>query len=137
MYKPDLYDTYEPYEFVMERDPSVIKKYKKEYSGCVYLTHRSKGYGVTVIDNFDCYNEVVRHRFGMDINAAEEFFNIACRYIREEIKWCEPAIYNFACGYNKSCSKICTPENCPSVLGGTSYHEIFSKSCNFRKSKTK
>jgi hypothetical protein len=127
---------FDSYEYVMDRNPLVVKRYKTAETGCVYLTRGSEFYGVTVIKYTDVENEFVRTRGRMDVNAAEEFYNVACRYIRGEISWTEP-VREFGCKYNQKCSKLCAPENCPVVLGGADYHSIFSKSCMFRKVKTK
>lgn len=121
------------YEELMDRNPRVIRTYKQPERGCVYLTKNSKFYGVTVIEYVCGNDEIVRTRGRMDANAAEEFFNVACCFIRGEIKWREP-VREFTCTYRK-CK--CHPDNCPSALGGAAYHQIFSKSCLFNSGNSR
>lgn len=117
-----FYDMLCSYEEVMDRNPRVIKTYKQSDKGCVYLTKNSEFYGVTVIEYV--------------LNAAEEFFNVAQRFIRGEIAWVEP-VREFICTYRKCNPNICNPDNCPSALGGTAYHQIFSKSCLFNSGNSR
>ena len=124
------------YEEVMDRNPRVIKTYKQPERGCVYLTKNSKFYGVTTIEYDSCNDEMVRTRGRMDANAAEEFFNVACCFIRGEIKWREP-VREFTCTYRKCNPNICNPDNCPAALGGAAYHQIFSKSCLFNSTNSR
>ncbi|MDW2994806.1 MAG: hypothetical protein R8N24_02160 [Alphaproteobacteria bacterium] len=124
------------YEEVMDRNPRVIRTYKQPERGCVYLTKNSKFYGVTTIEYDSCNDEMVRTRGRMDVNAAEEFFNVACCFIRGEIAWVEP-VREFICTYRKCNPNICNPDNCPSALGGAAYHQIFSKSCLFNSGNSR
>ena len=125
-----LYNAFCSYEEFMDRNPRVIRKYQNADSGCAYLTRGSEFYGVTVIKYTNAGDEMVRTRGRMDSIAAEDFYNVAKRYIDGEIKWCEP-VHEFKCAYNKKQAKICNSENCPSVLGGGEYREIFGSSCPF------
>lgn len=125
-----LYNAFCSYEEFMDRNPRVIRKYQNADSGCAYLTRGSEFYGVTVIKYTNAGDEMVRTRGRMDSIAAEDFYNVAKRYIDGEIKWCEP-VREFKCTYNKKQAKICNSENCPSVLGGGEYREMFGSSCPF------
>lgn len=125
-----IYNMLCSYEELMDRNPRVIRTYKNPDKGCVYLTKNSEFYGVTTIEYDSCNDEMVRTRGRMDANTAEEFFNVACCFIRGEIKWREP-VREFTCTYRKCNPNICHPDNCPSALGGAAYHQIFSKSCLF------
>lgn len=124
------------YEEFMDRNPRVIRTYKQSDKGCVYLTKNSKFYGVTTIEYDGCDNEMVRTRGRMDANAAEEFFNVAQRFIRGEIAWREP-VREFTCTYRKCNPSVCDPDNCPGALGGAAYHQIFSKSCLFNSGNSR
>lgn len=124
------------YEEVMDRNPHVIRIYKNPEKGCVYLTRVHDFCGVTTIEYGNYNNEIVRTRGRMDATIAEEFFNVACCFIRGEIKWRDP-VRKFSCKYNPKKSQGCSAEKCPKKLGGAAYYEIFSKTCIFRKSKTR
>ena len=125
-----IYNMFCSYEEYMDRNPRVIRTYKQPERGCVYLFKNSEFYGVTVIEYVCGNNEMERTRGRMDVNAAEEFFNVAQRFIRGEIAWVEP-VREFTCTYRKCNPNICNPDNCPSALGGAAYHQIFAKSCPF------
>lgn len=131
-----IYNMFCSYEEFMDCNPRVIRTYKNPEKGCVYLTRNCEFCGVTTIEYDDYNNEIVRTRGRMDANVAEDFFDIACRFIRGEIKWCDP-VRKFNCKYNPKKSQVCSAEKCPKKLGGAAYHEIFSKSCNFRKARTR
>lgn len=125
-----LYNAFCSYEEFMDCNPRVIRKYQNADSGCAYLTRGSEFYGVTVIKYTNAGDEMVSTRGRMDSIAAEDFYNVAKRYIDGEIKWREP-VHEFKCIYNKQQAKICNSQNCPSVLGGSEYREIFGSSCPF------
>ena len=125
-----IYNVFCPYEEFMDRNPRVIRTYKHPERGCVYLSKNNEFYGVTTIEYDSGNNEMVRTRGRMNVNAAEEFFNVAQRFIRGEMAWVEP-VREFICTYRKCNPNICHPDNCPSALGGAAYHQIFSKSCLF------
>jgi hypothetical protein len=125
-----LYNAFCSYEEFMDRNPRVIRKHQNADLGCAYLTRGSEFYGVTVIEYTKAGNEVVRTRGRMDSIAAEDFFNIAKQFIDGKITWREP-VHKFKCAYDKNQKRICSPENCPSALGGREYREIFGSSCPF------
>ena len=95
-----IYNAFCSYEEFMENDPRVIRKHKNADSGCAYLTRSSEFYGVTVIKYTGAGDEFVSTRGRMDSIAAEDFFNVAKRYIDGEIQWRDP-VREFKCAYNK------------------------------------
>ena len=107
-----------------------IKSYSHE-NGDVYITHDKEFYAVHIIKQTSAYSEEYRVRGRMDTIAATEFFDTACRYLRDEVKWTEP-IRIFCCKYNPNRSRACNYRNCPSALGGAAYWEIFAKNCPHR-----
>ena len=112
---------------------ATIKVYNHE-NGDVYVTHSDEFYAVYVIKQTSPYREEYRVRRRMDALAAEEFFDMACRYVRGEIEWREP-VREFICKYNPNKSKGCTDKNCPNKLGGADYRQIFGIPCPFRKTR--
>ena len=131
-----IYNAFCSYEEFMENNPRVIRKYKNADSGCAYLTRGSEFYVVTVIKYTGAGDEFVSTRGRMDSIAAEDFFNVAKRYIDGEIQWRDP-VREFKCAYNKKQVKICSPENCPGALGGREYREIFGSSCPFCRGRSR
>lgn len=107
-----------------------IKSYSHD-NGDVYITHGDEFYAVTIIKQTSPYSEEYITRGRMDIIAATEFYDVACRYLRDEIKWTEP-IRKFTCKYNQKKSTRCSVENCPKKLGGPAYREIFGMACPHR-----
>lgn len=112
-----------------------IKHYSHE-NGEVYMTHGGEFYSVTVIKQTSSYSEEYKSRGSMDVLAAGEFFDVACRYLNDEIKWTEP-VRKFSCKYNPNHSRECTNKNCPRVLGGVAYRELFGASCLYRKPRSR
>ena len=110
--------------------PNAIKVYNHE-NGDVYVTRGDDFYAVHVVKQTTIYTEEYKTRGRMDAIAANEFFQVACRYLRDEIEWREP-VRKFSCKYNPNRSRGCTPQNCPRCLGGAAYWEIFAKSCPHR-----
>ena len=107
-----------------------IKWYEHE-NGCVTLTGTDGVYAVNIVKQTSSFSERHISRGRLDVLAADEFYNIACRYLRDEIEWREP-VRKFSCKYNPNRSRGCTPQNCPRCLGGAAYWEIFAKSCPHR-----
>jgi len=114
---------------------AAIKEYNHE-NGDVYVTRSENFYAVHIFKQTSSYSEEYRVRGHMDAIAANEFFDMACRYVRGEIEWREP-IKEFSCKYNPNKSKGCTDKNCPKKLGGPNYREFFMKSCPFRKARAR
>lgn len=114
---------------------NVIKQYNHE-NGDVYVTRGDDFYAVHTIKLTTPWSEEYTSRGRMDALAAGEFFDIACRYVRNEIKWTEP-VRKFSCKYNPNRSRGCTCKNCPRALGGAAYHELFAKSCLYRGGRTR
>ena len=114
----------------------VIKHYSHE-NGDVYMTHGDdEFYAVHTIKLTTPWTEEYKARGRLDALAAGEFFKVACRYLNDEIELTEP-VRKFSCKYNPKKSQGCSAEKCPKKLGGAAYYEIFSETCNFRKSKTR
>ena len=111
--------------------PNAIKIYHHR-NGEVYITRGDEFYAVHVIKQMSANSEEYISRGRMDTLAAGEFFDIACRYLRDEIEWREP-VRKFSCKYNPNRSRGCTDVNCPRKLGGKDYRYIFGTSCPFRK----
>lgn len=111
--------------------PNAIKAYNHE-NGDVYVTRGDDFYAVCVIKQTSAYSEEYRARGRLDAIAANEFFETACRYLRNEIKWTEP-VRKFSCKYNPKVARGCTDKNCPKKLGGTDYRMIFGTTCPYRK----
>ncbi len=111
----------------------VIKQYNHE-NGDVYVTGGDDFYSVHIIKSINPWTEEYKSRGRLDALVAGEFFDIACRYVRNEIQWTEP-IRKFSCKYNPNRSRGCTEKNCPSALGGVAYREIFGAACPFRKTR--
>lgn len=122
---------------------------KMEHSGCFRKTrvyHHENGMVLLGVGQQHCYvavikqetpaRQFIRERGRLDYISAEEFFDMACRYVRGEIEWREP-VRNFSCKYNPNKSKGCTDKNCPKKLGGADYRELFMKACPFRKARTR
>ena len=101
-------------------------------NGEVYITRGDEFYAVHIIKLTTPWSEEYKSRGRLDALAAGEFFNVACRYLNDEIKWTEP-VRKFACKYNPNRSRGCTDKNCPRKLGGFDYRTIFGVSCPFRK----
>ena len=110
-----------------------IKVYNHE-NGDVYVTRGDDFYAVHVVKQTTIYTEEYKTRGRMDAIAANEFFQVACRYLRDEIEWREP-VRKFSCKYNSKVAHACTDKNCPKRLGGADYREIFGLSCPFRKTR--
>lgn len=110
-----------------------IKSYCHE-NGDVYITHGDEYYAVHIIKQTSPYSEEYKTRGRMNVIAATEFFDVACRYLRDEIKWTEP-IRTFSCKYNPNRSRGCSCKNCPSALGGAAYWEIFAQNCPHRRNR--
>ena len=120
---------------IIDKSLGIIKKYQNE-NGSVYLTGGDDFYAVS-IEKYDTpWLTSVRQRGRLDALAAEEFFDVAVRYVRGEIKWTEP-IRKFSCKFNPNKSKGCTCKNCPKQLGGAAYQELFAKSCLYRETRRK
>ena len=113
--------------------PNAIKVYNHE-NGDVYVTRGDDFYAVHVVKQTTIYSEEYKTRGRMDAIAANEFFQVACRYLRDEIEWREP-VRKFSCKYNSKVAHACTDKNCPKRLGGADYREIFGLSCPFRKTR--
>ena len=114
---------------------NIIKKYVDE-NGAVYLTGGNNFYAVS-IEKYDTpWLSTVRQRGRLNALAAEEFFDVATRFVRGEIEWAEPT-RKFSCKYNPNRSRGCTCANCPKKLGGAAYWELFSKSCLFRHGRNR
>lgn len=118
---------------VMTPEPldNVVREYHHE-NGSVYLCHGKQFYYYVIEKQETPARAHVHERGRMDYITAHDFFDVACRYIRDEIKWTEP-IYKFSCKYNQKHSRGCTDLNCPKCLGGADYRFIFGVSCPFRK----
>ncbi len=117
-------------------DASMAIKHYEHENGDVYLTTNGCFYAVTVIKQTSFSTEEHRARGSLDYLSAGEYFDVACRYLRNEIQWCEP-IREFSCTYNPNKSCGCTDKNCPRALGGVAYRELFSKSCPYRKTRSR
>ncbi len=113
--------------------PNTIKTYNHE-NGVVYVTHGVEFYAVHTIKLTTPWSEEYKSRGRMDVLAAGEFFQVACRYLRGEIQWTEP-VRKFSCTYNPNKSRGCTDKNCPKKLGGTAYRIIFGTVCPFCKTR--
>ena len=113
--------------------PNAIKVYNHE-NGDVYVTRGDDFYAVHVVKQTTIYTEEYKTRGRMDAIAANEFFQVACRYLRDEIEWREP-VRKFSCQYTSKVAHGCTANNCPKRLGGADYREIFGLSCPFRKTR--
>lgn len=113
-----IYNAFCSYEEFMENNPRVIRKHKNADSGCAYLTRGSEFYGVTVIKYTGAGDEIVSTRGRMDSIAAEDFFNVAKRYIDGEIQWRDP-VREFKCAYNKKTSKNLQSRKLSWCLGWT------------------
>lgn len=115
--------------------PNSIKVYNHE-NGDVYITRDDEFYAVHIIKQMSANSEEYISRGRMDVISVNEFFDIACRYLRNEIKWAEP-VRKFTCTYEPKKSRVCTDKNCPKKLGGTDYRMIFGGACPFRKTHTR
>ena len=111
----------------------VIKRYNHE-NGVAYVTGGDEFYAVHTIKLTTPWSEEYKSRGRLDALAAGEFFDVACRYLNDEIGWTEP-VRKFSCKYNPNRSRGCTDKNCPRVLGGVAYREIFGSTCPFRKTR--
>lgn len=111
--------------------PNAIKVYHNR-NGEVYITRGDEFYAVHVVKKTNPYTEHYKSRGRLDALAAGEFFDVACRYLRDEIEWTEP-VRKFSCKYYPNRSRGCTDVNCPRKLGGKDYRYIFGPSCPFRK----
>lgn len=112
-----------------------IKVYNHE-NGNVYVTRGKNFYAVHIIKQTSAYSEEHKSRGRLDAIAASEFFDFACRYLRNEIQWTEPT-RKFTCKYNPHKSCGCTDKNCPKKLGGADYRVIFGGACPWRKTRTR
>ncbi len=112
--------------------PNAIKVYHHR-NGEVYITRGDEFYAVHVVKRTSPYSEQYISRGRLDHISANEFFQVACRYLRDEIKWTEPTRQH-SCKYNPKKSRACNPKNCPEKLGGADYRDIFGMFCPFRKS---
>ena len=123
------------YDILSELTPKAYFKATKTYyheNGEVLLGAGKNFYYVAVVKQTGQAQQLVRERGRLDYISAIEFFDTACRYVRDEIEWTEP-VRKFSCKYNPNHSKGCTDKNCPKKLGGADYREIFVTSCPFRK----
>lgn len=111
--------------------PNAIKVYHHR-NGEVYITRGDDFYAVLIIKQITPCVEEYRTCGRMDLLCAGEFFDVAVRYLCDEIKWTEP-VRKFSCKYNPNRSRGCTDTNCPRALGGADYRYIFGASCPFRK----
>lgn len=109
---------------------NVIKHYSHE-NGDAYVTRGEECYAVHTVKLTTPWSEEYKSRGRLDVLAAGEFFEVACRYLRDEIKWTEP-VRKFSCKYNPNRSRGCTDKNCPKKLGGTDYRMLFGICCPFR-----
>ena len=115
----------------LETPNNCIKEYHHD-NGDVYLCRGEHFYYFVIERQLERARTLVHERGHLDFICANEFFNVAVRYIRGEIEWTEPA-RKFSCGYNPIRSRACTDVNCPRKLGGPDYRYIFGTSCPFRK----
>ena len=113
----------------------VIKEYNHE-NGVVYVTRGDEFYAVHTIKLTTPWSEEYTSRGRLDTLAAGEFFQVACRYLNDEIEWTEPT-RKFSCKYNPKKSMGCTDKNCPKKLGGPDYRYIFGNTCPYRKTRTR
>ena len=111
--------------------PNAIKVYHHR-NGEVYITHGEDFYAVHVVKQTTPYSEQYISRGRLDHISANEFFQVACRYLRGEIEWNEPT-RKFSCKYNPKKSRGCTDKNCPQCLGGVAYREMFGANCPYRQ----
>lgn len=119
----------------MDRSFGIVKKYIDD-KGEVRLVKGANYCLVSVIKRLGPGHEIHRDRGRLSALSAKEFFEVACRYVRDEIEWTEP-VREFSCKYNPKKSRSCTDENCPKKLGGQDYREIFGGVCPYRKSRTR
>ncbi len=113
----------------------VVKKYYHD-NGHVSLC-RGQCYYYFVIERLLTPAQTLVHERGrMDYISATEFFDVACSYVRGEIKWTEP-VRKFSCKFNPNRSRGCTNANCPRALGGATYREIFGLTCPFRQTRSR
>ena len=112
-----------------------VKVYHHE-NGEVHVTGGDEFYAVHIIKQTSPSSEEYKSRGRLDALSAGEFFDVACRYVNGEIEWTEP-VRKFSCTYNPKRSQGCTCENCPRALGGAAYHELFAKSCLYRRNKSR
>ncbi len=113
--------------------PNAIKVYHHR-NGDVYITRGDDFYAVYIIKQTTPWAEEYKSRGRLDYISAVEFFDNACRYVRDEIEWIEP-VRKYCCTYNPNRPKGCTDKNCPKKLGGPTYREIFVRICPFRKTR--
>lgn len=109
---------------------NIVRKYS-DFDGDVLLLRGNSFYMLAVRKKTAPGQEVFRERGRLDALSADELFDVAVRYVRGEIEWAEP-IRKFSCKYNPNRSRGCTDANCPRVLGGAAYRELFGKNCPFR-----
>lgn len=110
--------------------PNAIKVYHHR-NGEVYITHGDDFYAVHIVKQTTPYSEQFISRGRLDHISANEFFQVACRYLRGEIEWTEPTRQH-SCKYNPKKSRACNHKNCPKKLGGAAYWEIFGANCMYR-----
>ena len=103
-------------------------------NGGVFLGVGNQYCYVAVVKRLAQAQELIRERGHLDYISAVEFFDNACRYVRDEIEWTEP-VRKYCCTYNPNRPKGCTDKNCPKKLGGPTYREIFVRTCPFRKTR--
>ena len=118
-----------------EKSLNMVKKYVDENS-YVYVTGKDGVFAVSVEKYNTPFSSSVYQRGNLDALCADEFFDVAVRFARGEIKWTEP-VRKFGCTYNPNKSCGCTDKNCPRALGGVAYRELFSKSCPYRKTRSR
>lgn len=109
-------------------------KIYRDKNGSVLLGVGNQYCYVCVIKQTAPAQQLVRERGRLDYISAVEFFDNACRYVRDEIEWREP-VRKFSCKYNPKVAHGCTDKNCPKKLGGADYRQIFGLSCPFRKTR--
>ena len=117
----------------MDKSLGVVKKYVDE-DGEVRLVKGKDFCAVWVIKLLGPGREIYRQRGRLSVISAQEFFDVAVRYVRGEIDWTEP-VRTYSCKFNPKRSRSCFIKNCPRKLGGEAYWEMFAESCLFRQAR--
>ena len=120
---------------IVDRSLNIVKKYIDE-NGYVYMTGCDGLYAISIEKQNTPWSSSIYQRGRLDALCADEFFNVAIRFVRGEIAWTEP-VRKFSCKYNPTKSRGCTCTNCPRALGGVAYHEIFARTCPYRTTRTR
>ena len=100
----------------MDKSFNVVKKYIDE-DGEVRLIKGKNFCMVSVVKQLSPGHEVHRQRGRLSVISAQEFFDVAVRYVRGEIDWTEP-VREYSCKFNPKRSRACCAKNCPRKLGG-------------------